>query len=81
MTIREQIEQKEQELEELRKQERREREEARKENEEKRKTDFDNITKLIKEYNEKYGESLTLAIKRDSKAGKDLWFNTFPWLI
>lgn len=77
----EKIKRLEEEIEVLKEQERKEQEEARKETEEKRQADFEKITKLIKEYNETYGESVTLALKRESKAGKDIWFNTFPWLL
>ena len=81
ITIAEKIKQLEEEIAALKEQERKEQEEARKENEEKRQADFEKITKLVKEYNETYGESITLALKRESKAGKDIWFNTFPWLL
>lgn len=81
MTIREQIEQKEQELAELKKQERTEIEEAQKKADAERDNDLLAIMNSIKAFNEKHGEHISLTAAVNSKVGKSIYDCFFPWLM
>lgn len=81
MTIREQIELKEQELAELKEQERTEIEEAQKKADAERDSDLLAIMNSVKAFNEKHGEHISLTDTVNSKVGKSIYDCFFPWLI
>lgn len=71
----------EKELDTLKKQEKREKEEAKMKAKQDKEKDFENLTKVLSEYNEKHGEEIMLAIKRRSSTGEQIWSTVFPWIV
>lgn len=80
LTTQQKIERLERELADLRDKDRIEREEASKRKEIERRADFEKLKKAVREYNNKYGEKITLGIEQNTKTSDSVFYDFFPWL-
>lgn len=79
-TTTEKIKKLKQEIAELEQQERAEIEEARKQAAAERDRDLQSILDSIKDFNQKYGAYISLAVSTKSEIGKSLCETFFPWI-